>query len=158
MPTTSSSSLRYPSSSAAPNVPQDMQNLATDLDRKVIPSFANIAARTAAIPSPTLGQTCSVAGVLHTYDGTAWRWQRTGIIGSQSTNTSGFLSVSHGLGATPTGVIITSGDQATDLLSRVLTFNVSSRDSTAFHVYVHRSDTGAPQASTTVQFYWIAFV
>lgn len=47
MPTTSSSGLRYPASSAAPNVPVDIQNLATDLDTKVIVQVASTTARNA---------------------------------------------------------------------------------------------------------------
>jgi hypothetical protein len=47
VPTTSSSGLRYPASSAAPNVPADLQNLATDLDTKVVVPVANTTARNA---------------------------------------------------------------------------------------------------------------
>lgn len=45
MPTTPVNALRYPASSAAPNIPQDFQNLATDLDAKVPLSVATMAAR-----------------------------------------------------------------------------------------------------------------
>ena len=38
MPTTTNTGLRYPASSVAPNVPQDIQNLATDLDVRVFPA------------------------------------------------------------------------------------------------------------------------
>lgn len=47
MPTTSSGALRYPASTAAPNVSQDIQNLATDLDQKVIVPVATPTARNA---------------------------------------------------------------------------------------------------------------
>jgi hypothetical protein len=47
LPTTSSSGLRFPAPSAAPNVPADIQNLATDLDTKVVVSVANTTARNA---------------------------------------------------------------------------------------------------------------
>jgi len=47
LPTTSSSGLRYPASSAAPNVPADLQNLATDLDHAVVIQVANTTARNA---------------------------------------------------------------------------------------------------------------
>jgi hypothetical protein len=47
LPTTSSSGLRFPASSAAPNVPVDIQNLATDLDTRVFVPVANTTARNA---------------------------------------------------------------------------------------------------------------
>lgn len=159
MPTTSSSALRYPSSSASPNVPQDIQNLATDLDRKVLPQFATIAARNTAIPSPVQGQTCTVNGLVHTYTGAlGWQWENRGLIGTRDTNTGGFLSFDHGLGATPTGVIITPGKQATDLLDRVITISVYARNLTTVDLYVKRTDTSAALPSTAIQFAWIAFV
>lgn len=157
MPTTSSSALRYPSPTAAPNVPQDVQNLASDLDRKVIPSFANITARNTGIPSPVQGQTCSVGGVLHVYDGAAWRWERRGFQNS-TTDANGLIVVGHNLGTTPTGVIVTPGNQSTTLLNNIIDMHVSTTDSSGFVVWVRREDTNAILPSNQVQFSWIAFV
>lgn len=47
MATTTYSSLRYPLSTASPNVNQDLQNLATDVDQKVTLLVANPTARNA---------------------------------------------------------------------------------------------------------------
>lgn len=158
MPTTLSSGLRYPAASAAPNVPQDIQNLATDLDNKVVPSFTTIAARNAAITAPTLGQLCTVAGGIHRWDGAAWHWENRGyFVGT--TDAGGFLVVPHSLGAAPgSGVQLTSGSQNTDLLARVLTLSVSSWDSSNFTVYAHRSDTSAALGTNSIQFSWTASV
>lgn len=156
MPTTSSSALRYPDPSAAPNVAQDLQNLATDLDRKVIPAFANITARNTAIPSPVQGQTCSVGGVLHIHDGAGWRWERRGTV-TGTTDASGFLVVPHGLGAAPTGVLMTPGNQATDLLNRILTVNCTGTDSANFVIYAKRTDTSAAIAPSLIVVSWLAF-
>lgn len=58
MQTSSIGSLRYPDAFDTPNIPQHIQNLATDLDVKVIAKFASTGLRDAAIPSPTDGQCC----------------------------------------------------------------------------------------------------
>jgi len=160
VPTTSSSGLRYPASSDTPNIPQDMQNLASDLDKKVLPSFASITARNTGIPSPTQGQCCTVNGMLHRYDGTAWRWHKTGYSSGAGsvTDSGGNLVLAHGLGTTPTGVILTSGPQGSDLLNRVLTLNYTGADVTNFVVYAHRSDTSANLPSNQIQVAWLAFV
>lgn len=77
MPNTPGAGLSYPALSDVPNVPSDMQALATDLDSQVVPRFATAVARDAAITSPVEGQLCylSAAGVkeLQKYDGAAWR-------------------------------------------------------------------------------------
>lgn len=46
MPTTPSSALRYPQGTDSPNIAQYFQNLATDLDQKVVVQAANQTART----------------------------------------------------------------------------------------------------------------
>lgn len=156
MATTSSSSLRYPVASAVPNVPQDIQNLASDLDRKVIPPFSTVSARDAAIPSPTQGQCCTVAGNFHTYDGSSWRWQRRGYT-SGVTDSGGNLVIPHSLGTTPTGVLLASGPQGSDLLNRVLTLNYTGSDGSNFVVYAHRDDTNAALPGNQIQVAWLAF-
>lgn len=157
MPTTSSSGLRYPANSDSTTIAQYFQNLANDADRKVLPPFASIAARNSTIPSPTQGQGCTVAGRPHTYDGSAWRWTRTGF-GSGTTDAGGHLIVPHSLGQIPTGVVMTHANGATDLLERVATFNVASWDSSNFVLYAHRSDTSAVLPTQPINFSWIAFV
>lgn len=47
MATTTYAGLRYPVASAAPNVSQDLQNLATDLDQKITVTVSGPSARTA---------------------------------------------------------------------------------------------------------------
>lgn len=64
---TPNSGLRFPVSGDAPNVPQDVQNLATDLDLKVAPAFASTGLRDSTITSPQTGQWCTVAGVAYVY-------------------------------------------------------------------------------------------
>lgn len=157
MPTTTHSALRYPASTAAPNVHQDIQNLATDLDDKVLPKFANITARNAAFTAPAQGDNCIVAGLLHVYDGAAWRWEKRGFTNA-TTDTAGVIVVPHGLGAQPTGVLITPGAQATALLDNIVNIHYTTTDSANFVAYVRRDDTNVLIASTQVQFAWQAFV
>ncbi len=58
MQTSTRAAIRYPDSFDTPNIPQHIQNMATDLDTMVIPKFASAGLRDAAIPSPTDGQHC----------------------------------------------------------------------------------------------------
>lgn len=69
---TVSSALRYPGSGDAPNVPQDIQNLAADLDAKVCPAFASTSLRDSTIVSPAQGQRCTVVGIEYVYRATSW--------------------------------------------------------------------------------------
>ena len=72
MPTDPLSAARYPASSAAPNVPQDIQNAVFDLSSQGIPRFATTAARDTAYPSPVAGQHAWVVDRLYVYTGSAW--------------------------------------------------------------------------------------
>ena len=158
MPTTTSSALPYPSSTDSPNGPLQLQNLALALDKLVSPMFATFAARNTAIPSPTPGQSCSVAGVRMTADaGGQWRWGLSKHV-SGTTDASGYLVVNHGLGTTPSGCLLTPGPQATDLLNRVLSLNWASVDANNVTVYAHRTDTSAALPSNLIQFSMMAFV
>lgn len=64
MPATTPDSLRYPVGGDTPNIPRDIKNLADDTQAALLRQaaasniYANTAARNAAIPSPTEGQTC----------------------------------------------------------------------------------------------------
>lgn len=156
MPTTSSG-LRYPALTDSPNGPLQIGNLASDLDGKVLPGYTTIAQRNAAIPAPAQNRPCIVAGALHIYDGVAWRWERRGLTNG-TTDASGFLVIPHGLGATPTGVVVSSGPQANDTLNRTISVNWVSSDSSNFTAYVKGNPVGAVLASTQVQIAWQAFV
>jgi hypothetical protein len=126
--------------------------------------FASVAARNAAIVAPATGMRTLQLDTLTTtiYDGTAWRrvgGRRTaGLInaGSFSTNSSGFIAVAHGLGATPTSVQVTPSSQASDLLNRVGRVMVSATDATNITVGFIRTDTSAYLTSSPVGFYWSA--
>lgn len=156
MPTTSSG-LRYPALTDSPNGPLQIGNLAADLDGKVLPPFTTIAQRNTAIPSPGQGRSAVIAGAIHTYDGVAWRWARRALTNG-TTDASGFLVIPHGLGVTPSGVIASSGPQASDLLNRIVAVNVVSWDSSNFTAYVKRTDTSSALPSNQVQLCWEAFV
>jgi hypothetical protein len=55
MPTTSNYSLRYPALSDDPNIPEDMQNLATDVDDEILRVDADITAQVARLDELLLG-------------------------------------------------------------------------------------------------------
>ena len=156
MPTTPQG-LRFPAASDSPNGPLQIGNLAADVDPLIVPRAANITERNTKLPSPQRGQCCAVNGVLHVYDGSAWRWEKRGLT-MGTTDNSGHLVIPHGLGASPTGVIVSSGAQATDLLERVLAVNCSNSDVNNFVVYAHRSDTSAALPNNLIRVVWNAFV
>lgn len=78
--TTAINALRYSEQSDAPNANTGFQNLAEDVDRRLVAIFATTAARDAAIPSPTNGMVCYVTSTsagannraLNVYDGSTW--------------------------------------------------------------------------------------
>lgn len=155
MATTPNSALRYPAGTDAPAGSTQIQNLATDLDQKVIPHFASQSARNTAIPSPVQGQCCTVGTDLHTYDGSGWRFTRFGNI-TQSTDTNGLVTFSHGGGQTPLFWGVSVGAQATDSLNVISKAISYSQTSTTLTARWGRSDTSAYLASTLVAFYWWA--
>jgi hypothetical protein len=66
--------LRYPVDTDDFNVPQDIANLASDLDTKVVHRFGTLAALQAAYPSPQVGQVAWVTAMgLVAYNGFEWR-------------------------------------------------------------------------------------
>jgi hypothetical protein len=138
-----------------------MQNLATDLDKKVIPAFASTSARNTAIPSPTQGQCCTVAGVLHTYNGTKWVFKASGRVqynvGSPTTDAGGTYTFPHGLGVDPSSVQITTGQQASDLLQRVGVVKLLNHDATNIVVCFVRTDTSAYLTASLLSFDWVAW-
>lgn len=153
MPTTSWG-MRYPASSAAPNVNQDIQNLATDVQSFTVPRFSTAAARNAALPSPQSGQLAVVAGSVHAYDGSGWRFTLHGQV-TGTTDVNGVLLITHGGGQTPTSVQLTpvgSGDTV-DLRVKWVVFSV---DSTYIQARAVNTNTTAYFASAAMSFYWTA--
>lgn len=72
--------LPFPEHVDVPDVPQDIEDLASALDSYIVPRFASATARNAAITAPQAGQLAyvtdpgsSVAPELQIYDGAAWR-------------------------------------------------------------------------------------
>jgi hypothetical protein len=59
--------LPYPTAANIPNVPQDIQNLATALEPLIVPTFASLAAAEAAISAPIPGQLVNVSGTMYSY-------------------------------------------------------------------------------------------
>lgn len=158
MPTTQINNLRYPLDSDPPNGPLQIGNLAADVDPLLIPRVASIAARTAKFPSPQQNNMCMVAGRLHTYDGSSWRFANEGFK-SATSDASGYVTVAHGLGQAPTGVIITPGDHVSDLLDRVASLVwTGSADAVNFVARLRRNDTNAWLGSNPTTFSWRAFV
>lgn len=86
-----------------PNINTAIGNLATDIDRSLVPRFATTAARDTAIPSPTEGMVCYVSTnasfgrSLQIYNGSSWvNMYRSPIFVRK------FSSVSRALTTTPT--------------------------------------------------------
>lgn len=75
MATTAVQALRYPALGDAANGPVALQNLALDVEPKLVMVFATSAARTTAIPAPTEGMASWVqdSNRIDVYDGTRWR-------------------------------------------------------------------------------------
>lgn len=154
MPQTSRG-FRYPASSNQPNVVQDIQNLASDVDSLTrIPVVASIAARNA-LGTPYAGKAVLVAGNTHVYDGSTWRFTLYGV-GSGSTDGSGLLSVTHGAGQTPISWAPFPGNQGTDALNQIISLIAANSSSTTLTVRAVRTDTNAYLASNPIAFNWWA--
>lgn len=76
------------------------------------------------------------------------------LAGAASTNASGDVVITHGLGATPAVVMITGAGGGA--IPERRTYAVIAITATTFTVRVYRQDTGAVLASNPVQFYWLA--
>lgn len=74
MATTANQQLPYPALGDAANGPVAIQNLALAVEKKLVMSFANAAARDAAIPAPTDGQFCYVTADANWYAYINGRW------------------------------------------------------------------------------------
>lgn len=157
MPSTPINGLLSPDDNSPNDPPIHFDALNAILDTRLVPRFDTIAARNAAITAPQSGMACSVAGALHVYD-TAWRWQRRGYAGGVTTDANGAVSVTHGLGAAPTGVHFTLGPLATNILMNVADLKLSLTNATIFTAYLSRTDTNVALTNQLVSFTWTAFV
>lgn len=155
MPTTSENAIRYPAATATPNVSQDIQNVATDVDTGLVRRFASTGARDTAIPSPATNRVVSVAGAIQVYTGSRWATALVGTSGSSSgsTDASGNLVVNHGLGTTPTRVLVSATVSA---VANIANYVVTARSSTTFTVTLYNSTSGAVIGSNPASFEWIA--
>lgn len=74
MATTTNRALRYPLATAAPNIPQDIQNLATDVDTALLTPGA-ICTSTTRPAAPTAGMV-----IYETDTGRSYRWIPSGVV------------------------------------------------------------------------------
>lgn len=154
MPTTPLG-LRFPASSDAPDVPQYVQQLATDVDAKLrVPVVSSIAARNSH-GSPYAGKQMLVGGNLHVYDGGTWRFTLYGS-GSGTTDTNGRYTFSHGGGQAPTTWGVTPGLQTTLAVTEVIHLLADSSTSSTLTVRAMRTDGTASLATSVITFNWWA--
>lgn len=78
MGTTNINQLRYADTGDVPNLSTITQNLATDVDTRLVPRFVSTAARDATITAPVRGMVCTVCAsngarvYTYAYNGSAW--------------------------------------------------------------------------------------
>lgn len=72
MPNTTINTLPYPDGAGPASIALYFQQLAQATDTKLVASFSTVAARDAAIPSPTSGMVCHAAGRLYLYRSSMW--------------------------------------------------------------------------------------
>lgn len=87
-----------PTPTYGPDAWADLATMAASLEALGVPPFADATARDTAIPSPTTGQCCTVAGVLYVYSGAAWTLV-TGGGGGGLTQTSAACTYASGYAA-----------------------------------------------------------
>lgn len=133
MPNTTNFTLPYPQSSDTPDVPRDIQALASAVDTKLLQTvrtFATTAARDAAITSPTAGMVAyidsnDVNEGLYVHNGTSWRkgpgWNAPW--GTMGVNTKG------------SNQTISSANTWTDVTSMSVTFTAVSGRLYRFDVF-----------------------
>lgn len=103
------------------------------------------------------GDTCVAANVTYRWDGSLWYIPVAGATVSSSTNSSGVVTVTHGIGKTPISVQVTMAADGPVVPSH-LKPQVSNFTSTTFDVLVLRNDTSdSAFGSNPVKFYWAAF-
>lgn len=139
MPTTSKG-LRYPSSSAAPNVPQDIQNLASDVDGKL---FTNGGTTGVMVGTAPPAGTPLVTKV----------W-----LGTLTFNAAGDNTVNFPGGAFPNGLLYASADPNQGGVSPSATFTLATWGASlsTINVKAFQQSNGAVAASTAIAFKLIA--
>jgi hypothetical protein len=100
-------------------------------------------------------------GRLFLWTGAAWQAIPTGAriargVSSASTDAGGNITVAHGLGAVPASVVTSLGAGNSLPVIQVAKIARGGVDANNFAVYVHRTDTNLPLATTQVIFDWIA--
>lgn len=163
MATTPQGSLRYPTSGNSTNVPQDIQNLATDLDSRIVNRYATTTARGVAISSPINGQLAFTGGQLGLYSDSLWRLLPKAVNGGNlnvTTSVGGDVNITHGLGATPTYARVDAFDLATFGIYGKFTVHTLSSTVIGFRVYDNRTagTTNSVFASTSGQVLWSAYI
>ncbi|TFD51952.1 hypothetical protein E3T46_07640 [Cryobacterium sp. Hh11] len=84
--------------------------------------------------------------------------QPTRGIASFSTDASGLGSITHGLGSTPSAVILTPAFTTdTNSVSAIVKPTVGALTSTTIQVVTYRTDSSVRLTGTTVQIHWVAF-
>lgn len=157
MPNDPLTSSRYPASSAAPNVSQDIQNAVVDLsDNTFAGPFASTAARDAAFSAwVASGKTmrdylhCSVTGVGdQVYLAGAWvtiayNNYRRGAT-SVTTNSVGDFTITHNLGVVPTTVLVQG--RTVQVYGGHL-FAINAQSATSFSARAYYNNTAAVSAT-----------
>jgi hypothetical protein len=160
MATTTQGSLRYPTSGNSTNVPQDIQNLATDVDSKIVNRYATTTARNAAITSPVNGQLAFTGGQLYLYSDSLWRLLPKAVAGGSlgvTLSAGGDVNITHGLGATPTYARVDANDLATFGIYAKMTVHTLSSTIIGFRAYDTR--TGSVLAGGTAgTVLWSAYI
>lgn len=166
MPTDPLTGSRYPASSAAPNVAQDIQNAVLDLSDNTVPNYATTGARDSAYAawvalgnSMRNGLICTVADKPYIYSG-GWRGlakREAGGTSSVALNVNGDVVIAHGLGTTPTFETLTLvGTGGAAQYGKAYQYQAS--DATSLYVRVADTRDGSAMASFSVTIRWSAVV
>ena len=151
---------RYPDSTDSPNVAQYIQNAVMDLSDNTIPRFATTTARDSAYSAYVSaggamanGMTCWCDSPGAYFDRIGGAWVQRGVTkyggGSFATGSTGYFTVTHGLGSVPSYVNVT--DRVDGALGGH-TWAVSAVSSTTFTCRAYYNN--APDSSVTVTIYW----
>jgi hypothetical protein len=133
MPNTPNQALPYPALSDPANGPVGFQNLALALEKQLVMAFASSTDRSTKVPTPVEGMLAYLKDVdrLEIYNGATATWERVGTVPLSevtylkhtagaakrvhrqdytggTTDASGFLTVTHAAGFTPTAVQVAS--------------------------------------------------
>lgn len=160
MATTPQGSLRYPTSGNSTNVPQDIQNLATDVDSKIINRYTTTTARNSAIATPVNGQFAFAGGQVYVYSDSLWRLLPKAVAGGSldvSLSAGGDVNITHGLGATPTYARVDSFDLATFGIYAKMAVHTLNSTIIGFRAFDTRSGT-ALVSPVSGKILWSAYI